>query len=103
MRTYATSPIRYFHIPSYKQIETFEGLINEINTLITEAKASAKYNEFDHLIERALSGVLICNDGYSTMVETARKSGDRAIYSITIKMLIRAKESVKNIIDSYRN
>lgn len=84
-----------------RQIETLNLLEKEINTLITEAKASAKYNEFDHLIERALSGVLICNDGSSTMVETARKNNDKTTYSITIKMLIRAKKRVSEIVDSW--
>lgn len=102
MRTYATSPNRYFHIPSYRQIETFEGLINEINTLINEAKASANYKEYEDIILRQLSGVMVSSDGYEgTMVDLARKSGDKAVYSTTIKMLIRAKRAVQNIVDSW--
>ena len=88
---------------SQKQIETMESLINEINSIIAEAKNSANYREFSDWIERALSGVMLCNDGGGTMVEAARKSGDKAIYSTTIKMLFQAKSKILNIIDNYRN
>ncbi len=84
-----------------KQIETMESLINEINSIIAEAKTSANYNEYSDLIEHSLSGVMLCNDGGGTMVETARKSGDKAIYSTTINLLFRAKQRVQNIIDNF--
>jgi hypothetical protein len=84
-----------------KQIETLNSLVNEINTIAEEAKASANYEEFSHLIERALLGVLVCNDGGGTMVDTARKSNDRALYSTTISLLIRTKQRVQNIVDSW--
>jgi len=86
-----------------KQIETLNSLVNEINDIVSEAKASANYGEFSDLIERALSGVMISQDDGGTMVETARKSGDRSIYSTTISLLIRTKQRVQNIVDSYRN
>lgn len=101
MRTVRTDANKYFSIPSFRQIETFEGLKNEINTLIAEAKASANYTDMEDLLKRALSGVLVSSDGTNTMVDLARKSGDRAIYSITIKMLIRAKKRVSEIVDSW--
>ena len=85
-----------------RQIETLNGLVNEINAIIAEAKASANYNEYSDLIERALSGVMLCNDGSSTMVETARRSGDAAIYSTAIKLLLRTKKAVQNIVDYYK-
>jgi hypothetical protein len=97
------SATNYFRIASLKQIELVNELVNKINEIIAEAKASANYNEFSHLIERELSGVLICNDGTSTMVEIARKSGDKTLYSTTIGMLIRAKSKIQNIVDYYRN
>ncbi len=84
-----------------KQIETLNSLVNEINTIAEEAKSSANYEEFSHLIERALLGVLVCNDGGGTMVDTARKSNDRALYSTTISLLIRTKQRVQNIVDSW--
>jgi hypothetical protein len=84
-----------------KQIETLNSLVNEINAIITEAKKSPNYREFSDFIERALSGVLISHDDGGTMVETARKSGDRSIYSTTISLLIRTKQRVQNIVDSW--
>jgi len=48
-----------------------------------------------------LSGVLVSSDGGGTMVETARKSGDKTLYSTTIGMLIRAKSKIQNIVDYY--
>jgi len=84
-----------------KQIETLNSLEREINDILTEAKASENYKEYEDIILRQLSGVLVSSDGGGTMVDAARKSCDKAIYSTTIKMLIRAKESVKNIVDYY--
>jgi len=84
-----------------KQIETLNSLEREINDIITEAKTSANYSEFSDLIERALSGVMISHDDGGTMVETARKSGDKTLYSTTIGMLIRAKSKIQNIVDYY--
>ena len=84
-----------------KQIETLNSLEREINDIITEAKTSANYSEFSDLIERALSGVMISHDDGGTMVDAARKSCDKAIYSTTIRMLIRAKSKIQNIVDYY--
>ena len=86
-----------------KQIETLNSLVNEINDIITEAKTSANYNEYSDLIEHTLSGVMVSHDDGGTMVETARKSGDKTLYSTTIGMLIRAKSKIQNIVDYYRN
>lgn len=77
-----------------KQIETLNSLEREINGIIAEAKKSANYKEYEDLIERALSGLLVSSDGGGTIVEAARKSGDKAIYSTVIGMLIKAKKSV---------
>ena len=66
-----------------KQIETLNGLEREINDI--KAKNSANYS-----IKRALSGV-------ETMVEKARKSGDKAHYSTAIGMLIRRKNFVQKL------
>ena len=84
-----------------KQIETMENIVNEINDIVNEAKKSPNYREFSDFIERALSGVLISHDDGGTMVETARKSGDKTLYSTTIGMLIRAKSKIQNIVDYY--
>ena len=67
-----------------KQIETLNSLVNEINAI--KAKNSANYS-----IKRALYGV-------ETMVEKARKSGDKALYSSAIGMLIRRKKFVQNYV-----
>jgi hypothetical protein len=86
-----------------KQIETLNSLVNEINDIVNKAKNSANYGEFSDLIERALSGVMISHDGGGTMVDTARKSNDKTLYSTTISLLIRTKQRVQNIVDYYRN
>ncbi len=70
-----------------RQIETLNGLVNEINTIIAEAKTSANYSK----IRRALSGV-------ETVVEKARKSCDKAAYSTAIGMLLRRIKFVKNYV-----
>ena len=67
-----------------KQIETLNSLVNEINDI--KAKNSANYS-----IKRALSGV-------ETMVEKARKSGDKALYSTAIGLLFRRKNFFKNYV-----
>ena len=84
-----------------KQVEYLNLLVEEINDIVSEAKASANYNEYSDFIERALSGVMISHDDGGTMVETARKSGDKTLYSTTIGMLIRAKSKIQNIVDYY--
>ena len=84
-----------------KQIETLNSLEREINDILTEAKASENYKEYEDIILRQLSGVLVSSDGGGTMVETARKSGDKTLYSTTIGMLIRAKSKIQNIVDYY--
>ena len=85
-----------------KQVEYLNLLVEEINDIVSEAKASANYNEYSDFIERALLGVLVCNDGGGTMVDTARKSGDKTIYSTAIKMLLHTKKAVMNIVSEYR-
>jgi hypothetical protein len=70
-----------------KQIEMLNKLEREILDIISKAKNS----KYENQIKRALSGV-------ETVVEKARKSGDKAAYSTAIGMLLRRKKFVQNYV-----
>ena len=70
-----------------KQIEMLNKLEREILDIITKAKNS----KYEHQVKRVMNGV-------ETMVEKARRSGDKAHYSTAIGMLIRRKKFVQSIL-----
>jgi hypothetical protein len=70
-----------------KQIEALNSLVNEINTIVAKAKNS----KYEHQVKRVMNGV-------ETMVEKARRSGDKAHYSSAIGMLLRRKKFVQNYV-----